>query len=475
MKQRYISIAAALLVCATQGMIAQEVSTPSQGEQGWSADTTSILSTLHSETLQSTPEVQPATLKECLEKGLDKNYSLRIIRNEEQMAANNATMENAGLLPTVSLSAGYNGSAYGRNTEMRTDGSVSQERGVYDDGLNAGIDLSWTLFDGFKTVANYDRLRELSLISSTQTRLAVEDYMADLTAEYYNFVQQRQRLQNYVSAVELSRERLRIVYERWMIGSLSRLDLLQARVDFNADSAQCLKQREALASSRIRLHELMAEDSLNINFTSAENGIDLLTLPQFDSLWVQTKANNASMLMAAHNRTLADIELRSVRSRNYPYLKLGAGYGYNTNRYGVGNTLKRNQWGGDVGLTLGFNLYDGKRRSEQRNARLSVKNAELEEYDLTLSLYTDLADLWQAYENNRMLLALEKENVVAARENYAIAHERYLLGDLSGIEMREAQKSLLDAEERILVAEYNTKLCEISLLQLSGGITAYLE
>jgi outer membrane protein TolC len=456
-------------------MIAQEVSTPSQGEQGWSADTTSILSTLHSETLQSTPEVQPATLKECLEKGLDKNYSLRIIRNEEQMAANNATMENAGLLPTVSLSAGYNGSAYGRNTEMRTDGSVSQERGVYDDGLNAGIDLSWTLFDGFKTVANYDRLRELSLISSTQTRLAVEDYMADLTAEYYNFVQQRQRLQNYVSAVELSRERLRIVYERWMIGSLSRLDLLQARVDFNADSAQCLKQREALASSRIRLHELMAEDSLNINFTSAENGIDLLALPQFDSLWVQTKANNASMLMAAHNRTLADIELRSVRSRNYPYLKLGAGYGYNTNRYGVGNTMKRNQWGGDVGLTLGFNLYDGKRRSEQRNARLSVKNAELEEYDLTLSLYTDLADLWQAYENNRMLLALEKENVVAARENYAIAHERYLLGDLSGIEMREAQKSLLDAEERILVAEYNTKLCEISLLQLSGGITAYLE
>ena len=346
---------------------------------------------------------------------------------------------------------------------------------MYDDGRNAGIHVSWTLCVGFKTVANYDRLREFSILSYTQTRLAVEDYMADLTAEYYNFVQQRQRLQNYVSAVELSRERLRIVYERWMIGSLSRLDLLQARVDFNADSAQCLKQREALASSRIRLHELMAEDSLNINFTSAENGIDLLALPQFDSLWVQTKTNNASMLMAAHNRTLADIELRSVRSRNYPYLKLGAGYGYNTNRYGVGTTMKRNQWGGDVGLTLGFNLYDGKRRSEQRNARLSVKNAELEEYDLTLSLYTDLADLWQAYENNRMLLALEKENVVAARENYAIAHERYLLGDLSGIEMREAQKSLLDAEERILVAEYNTKLCEISLLQLSGGITTYLE
>ena len=434
----------------------------------------SIFTSLHSETLQASKDPQSATLAECLEKGLDKNYSLRIIRNKEQMAANNATMENAGMLPSVSLSAGYNGSAYGRNT-VTAGGATTQDRGVYDDGINAGIDVSWTLFDGFKTVANYDRLRELSLISSTQTRLAVEDYVAELTAEYYNFVQQRQRLSNYVSAVELSRERLRIVYERWMIGSLSRLDLLQARVDFNADSAQCLKQREALASSRIRLHELMAEDSLNINFAPADHDIALLMLPQFDSLWVQTKDNNASMLMASQNRTLAEIDLRSVRSRNYPYLKMGAGYGYSTNHYGAGSTLKRNQWGGDIGLTVGFNLYDGKRRSEQRNARLSVKNAELEEYDLTLSLYTDLADLWQAYENNRMLLALERENVLAARENYSIAHERYLLGDLSGIEMREAQKSLLDAEERILVAEYNTKLCEISLLQLSGGIGVYLE
>ena len=464
MKHRYIYLAALLLSC---GVATASVPTDQHAND-------SILTSLHSETLQDSKDIAPATLRECLEKGLDKNYSLRIIRNEEQMAANNATMENAGLLPSVSLSAGYNGSAYGRNTTA-TSGATTKDRGIYDDGINAGVDVSWTLFDGFKTVANYDRLRELSLISSTQTRLAVEDYMAELTAEYYNFVQQRQRLQNYVSAVELSRERLRIVYERWMIGSLSRLDLLQARVDFNADSAQCLKQREALASSRIRLHELMAEDSLNINFTSAENGIELLVLPQFDSLWVQTKDNNASMLIAAHNRTLADIELRSVRSRNFPYLKMAAGYGYSTNHYGAGATLKRNQWGGDVGLTVGFNLYDGKRRSEQRNARLSVKNAELEEYDLTLSLYTDLADLWQAYENNRLLLALEKENVVAARENYDIAHERYLLGDLSGIEMREAQKSLLDAEERILVAEYNTKLCEISLLQLSGGIGIYLE
>ena len=41
--------------------------------------------------------------------------------------------------------------------------------------------------------------------------------------------------------------------------------------------------------------------------------------------------------------------------------------------------------------------------------------------------------------------------------------------------MREEQKSLLDAEERLLAAKYNTKLCEISLMQISGKVSVYLQ
>ena len=73
------------------------------------------------------------------------------------------------------------------------------------------------------------------------------------------------------------------------------------------------------------------------------------------------------------------------------------------------------------------------------------------------------------------MLNLEKQNVITARENHEIAKERYMLGDISGIEMREAQKSLLDAEERLLSVEYQTKVCEISLLQITGDISKYLE
>lgn len=416
------------------------------------------------------------SLRGCLEAGLRNNYALRIVRNSEQVAANNATRANAGYLPTVNASAGYGGSFENRDSKARGGNAATvHDRGVLDHTLSAAVNAEWTIFDGFKIQTNYQRLQELKAQSATQTRIAIEDYMAQLVAEYYNFVQQRIRMRNLRYAVSLSRERLRIVQERYVIGSNSRLDLQQAQVDFNADSAQSLKQRELLASSQIRLNELMAEKDLSRRLVVRDTAIDVEAALSFDSLWQSTLRDNALLIKAGQDKTLADMDYRSIRSRDYPYVKLNAGYGYSRNLYGSGTTERRQTYGADFGVTVGFKLFDGNRARERRNARINIENAELARRDVELTLHADLSDLWQAYRNNLRLLALERQNLVTAQENHFIAHERYLLGDLSGIEMREAQKSLLDAEERILVAEYNTKLCEISLRQLSGGIMSYLD
>ena len=245
-------------------------------------------------------------------------------------------------------------------------------------------------------------------------------------------------------------------------------------MDFNADSADCLKQIEVLATSRIRINELIASADINRRIVTADTTIRIDMDLNYDSLLSGMLRSNSQLLNMDHNRQLAEIELKAVRSRDYPYLRLNAGYGYTHNRYDMGSTSRRNNFGFDFGATIGFNLFDGNRKRERRNARLAVENAEWERYDLELSLRAQLADLWQAYCNNRRLLNLERENLIVARENYAIAYERFLLGDLAGIEMREAQNSLLDAEDRLLTAEYDTKMCEVSLLQISGKITRYL-
>ena len=418
---------------------------------------------------------QHYTLKSCLEIGLEKNYFLRIVRNEEQISKNNATIANAGYLPTLDLSAGFSGNVNDTETETRSTGEKAKTTGVFDKTLNAGLNLNWTLFDGFKIQANYARLKELEQQGETLTRIAIEDFIANLTAEYYNYIQQQIRLKNFHYAMSLSKERLRIVEERYIVGNFSRLDLQQARVDYNADRAQYMKQQESVKTSLIRLNELMANEDMTESVTVNDSIIDLNTLLTFDELWQSTLKSNASLLKSEQNKKLASLEMKAVKSRNYPYLKLNAGYGYTLNKYEISSTSRRDNLGFNFGVTMGFNLFDGNRRREIKNARIAIENANLQQDDMRQSLRADLSNLWQAYQNNLEMLKLERENLIAAVENHEIASERYMLGNLSGIEMREAQKSLLDAEERILASEYDTKMCEISLLQLSGKITQYLE
>ncbi|WP_297273517.1 TolC family protein [uncultured Bacteroides sp.] len=415
------------------------------------------------------------TLKSCLEQGLQNNYSLRITHNEEQVSKNNATLGNAGYLPTVDLTAGYQNSVSTTKNTLRETGETVTDKNVMDQTLDVGVDLNWTIFDGFNISTTYKQLKLLEEQGKTNTRIALEDFIANLAAEYYNFVQQKIRMKNLLYAVRLSKERLRIVEARYHIGNFSRLDYQQAKVDFNADSAQYMKQQELLHTSRINLNELMANEDVDQLILIRDTLIDVNSTLDFDELWNATLSVNASLLKAEQNTLLAQMDYKKVNSRNYPYLKLNAGYGYTFNKYDVNSYSRRGNLGFSGGLTIGFNIFDGNRRRERRNASLAIKNARLQRDELELQLRADLSNLWQAYRNNLELLNLERQNLVAARDNHEIAMERYMLGDLSGIEMREAQKSLLDAEERILTAEYNTKLCEISLLQISGKVTKYLE
>lgn len=416
------------------------------------------------------------TLQDCLQEGIENNYSLKIQRNREIVSNNNATLGNAGFLPTLDATARYSGSAQDNETKMRDTRQIVEENGIFNQTIDAGVNLNWTIFEGFNVTTSYKRLQELQQQGELETRIAIENLIAGIAAEYYNYIQQTIRLKNLRYAVNLSKERLRIVEQRYRIGNFSGLDYQQARVDFNSDSSAFMRQQETVQSSAIALNELMAKEKLYRRIIVADTSIEVNKSLSFTQLLEAMEANNATLLHARRESHIAELDYRITASHSYPYLRLNAGYGYTLNKYNKGANYHRGSLGADFGLTLGINIFDGNNaRRERRNAKLNIENVKLEQTNTEQAVKADLYNIWHAYVNNIEILELEKENLITAKLNHEIAMERYMLGDLSGIEMREAQKSLLDAEERHLTAQYNTKLCEISLLQISGRIKEYLE
>lgn len=410
-------------------------------------------------------------LNEVIRVGLENNYDLKISRNEQQISDNNVTPGNAGFLPSVGLNSGYS-VRQSNSDQFPADGSETvSTRNSGTQTLDAGLNLNWTIFEGFKVQTNYKRLQELRSVGELNTRLAVENFIADISAEYYNYVRQTLQMRNLRQAVNLSRERLRIVEARYQIGSLSRLDLQQARVDFNTDSSQLIQQYEVLHSSRIRLNEMMGTDNVEQQFMAADTTISFNPMLSKSELFDNMMKVNAVLLLTEKNKLLSELDLKTLQSRNYPYLRLNGGYGFTHFDYNKGSLSKQRNWGPSVGVTLGFDIFDGFNRSrEQKNARIRISSRELLVERQKLMLQSDFANMWLAYQNNILLTNLEKESLENAQINYEIAMDRYKLGDLSGILLREAQVGLLQAEQRLLTAQYNTKLYEISLLQISGKI-----
>lgn len=418
---------------------------------------------------------QTVTLEECLRVGLEQNFDIRIMRNSQLISDRNVTWGNAGLLPTIDATTVYNIKSDNTNQTPMDETEEISRRNNNTESLNASVNLNWTLFDGFNAQTNYKKLQELKSVGELNTQLQVESFIANLSAEYYNLVQETMRMENLKFAVKLSGEQLRIVEARYQIGSFSRLDLQQARVDFNADSSRLIRQYEKVNTSRIKINELMGINDVETPVVAADTSIVLKPLESKDVLWNNVLNANTLLHLSDKDIVLSELNLKNIQSNYYPYLRLNTGYGFTHFNYDVGSFDKQRNWGPNIGVTVGINIFDGfNKRREQKNARTRIENTKLEKEQMRLTLKSDFSNMWQAYRNNMELLKLENENVENARENYEIAMERYKLGDLAGILLREAQNSLLEAEERLVSAQFNIKLNEIYLLQISGMITDYL-
>jgi len=412
-------------------------------------------------------------LKDCISIGLERNFSILIAKNDETIAKNNYTPGNAGFLPKIDLIGNSSGTV--NNSKLNnTDGTKSVSNGVFNTITYGSAELGLTIFSGFKAVTTYKKLGELNQLGQLNTQLTVENLISDIVSGYYGYILQVQLMNNLKYALILSRERLRIDQDRYLLGSGSKLEVLQSRVYVNSDSSNLSRQNEVVRSAQIRLNQMMAVENLGNEFASKDTTIDVNPGLIYEKLLEETITNNTNLQIASKNKTISDYDYKLVLSRSYPYLNFLGGYGYTYNTFD--QSINKNQIIGGVnyGLTLGLNLFDGN--NQRRNIHNSVidrESKDLRYREVEQGVKADLLTIYSAYSNNLRLISLEEQNFQTARENLDIALERYKLGSLSGIDLREVQKSLLDARERLISAHYQTKLAEVSLQLISGKIMEY--
>ncbi len=408
------------------------------------------------------------TLQQAIEAALKNNLDILIEKNNAEVAANSNTLGNAGMLPRIDLQASTN---FGNNATKQefSSGLVVDKTGVQSTNLNSGVYLTWTLFDGLKMFASHKRLQELEVMGQLSSKIQIENTVSQLIITYYDVVRQKQLIKGLEENLSISEERLKIAQKKFDIGSGSKLEVLQAKVDKNAQTSGLFRQRTILSELKANLNQLMAR-SADVEFDVEEEIPNEFKL-KYEEMKSSMEKNNSSLQLLKSNITVNDQLIRESRSQLFPKLNFNANYLFTRSQNQAGFALLNQNLGLNLGFTASWTIFNGFNTNTQiKNARLQIENANYEYNNSKQLLNLQLHLLFKRYQDDAKLLELEEENTKLAKEAVDIALERFRIGSSNSIELKEIQRSYEEALTRLAQARYNAKVSEVQLMKLNGEI-----
>lgn len=411
---------------------------------------------------------QKLALIDALQEGLKNSYSIKLERNNLNIAQNENTLGNAGMLPSLNASGSYVNTT--NNTHQAYyDGRVRDASNAQNYSLNTGIALNWVLFNGMAMFTLKDQLNENQKLAEATFRNQVELTVAEITGAYFAVVQQAKLVDVAMKTVNFSIIRKELMQQKFRLGDASELDFLQSVVDLNADSTALLKETQYLQEAMANLNFLIGwlPDTKYLT----QDTILLQGFANYDSLIKPLVERNSSIEIAKRKSQIAAYGLRMAHSANYPVLNFVAGYNYAKSHSQVGLLETNRNYGPNLGLNFTYTLFNGLSLQQKiKNARINQLSQELLLDQTIANVQSQLYKLFTNHSTYAKIIELENSNVLNARQNTKVAFEKYRLGELNDLDFRQIQLKQLEAENQSVQAQYQLKLIETELLRISGRL-----
>ncbi|MDB5258377.1 MAG: outer rane efflux protein [Chitinophagaceae bacterium] len=414
----------------------------------------------------SMPAQELLTPEQVVEIALKNNYDISISREQADIAKNNYTLGNAGFLPSVNLNASGNTSTNNFKQTLST-GVITERSGINSNSLSASAVMSWTVFDGFRMFATYDKLQALNEMGELALKVQIENTVSSVLLAYYDVVRQKQEKKANDNSMKLYNERVQIADQKFKLGLTAKVDYLQARVDLTALQSASITQQITIENSKANLNVLLGRKT-DIAFDVIDT---IIVDPAISLEELKSNAEKQNTLLKYNERNILASKkaIQEFNGSMYPRLSLNAGYNYSRTASEAGLVALNRSNGPTVGFTATWNLFNGRILNTQiRNARAQMDIAQVQLEQSKLDLESQVYQSWNNAKLAFEILKLEEDNILLARENVTIAMQRYNIGNGTSIELMIAQQSFDTAQVRLVTARYNAITAEINLKRLRG-------
>ncbi len=408
------------------------------------------------------------TINNAIDMAMKKNFDIKVMRSEADISKINNTPGNAGMLPTVGLN-GSGSVGYNNVHQKLSSGTVNNYSSQLVTSVGAGVEMSWTLFDGGRMYATKNKLAQLQALGELQFNEQVLQTIYNVVAAYYDIVCQKQQLETILKVIGYNKQRVLIARTGFNAGTLAKTELLQANIDLNVAKEDSISQQYAISETKKNLNFLLGQD-ISTPIEVSES-IPASAVPDKNDMLLKIESSNASLLALQKQIDVSKLVIKEAERWYRPTFNLQGGYSVALSHYSQGGTKSNRTFGPEIGGTLSIPLYtagESKRkiavaRTEQLIAQYNLDNTRLQITKELLSAYDD-------FENQQKMLQIERDNNRMASENMEICLQRLRLGQTTSLEVHQAQESFAQSSARLINFEYNLKIKETKLKQLVSDL-----
>jgi outer membrane protein len=420
-------------------------------------------------TLQAQQEI---TLQQAVGMALEKNYDVLIAKNISESAATDQRYSFGVFLPQIDA---VGGTVWNSNRqELRFADETRNNKGKAEsNSVTASAQLLWTLFDGTRMFATRQRVETIA----AQGELIVKDQMVNTIAvvatNYFDVIRQKRQLQAIQEQMSVSEERVKLAERKLEVGTGAKPELLQAKVDLNAQRTQVLQQQALIEVTKERLN-LSVGSQLPQNFEVSDTIIIDLDL-KLEQLSNNIENTNYSLQVSSMAVGISNLTIRERKAELLPFLNFNAAYNYsntdNTKLINPFSPIFNRTNGYNYGFSISVPILNGfNQRRLIQQAKINTSRQQLLYEQQKINVDIALKNAYVTYDNAKKVLMVEEENIVSAKENVSIGLEMFKRGATTFVELRTAQQSLADAYTRLINARYLAKIAEIELLRLNGAL-----
>lgn len=200
--------------------------------------------------------------------------------------------------------------------------------------------------------------------------------------------------------------------------------------------------------------------------------VDFTSQIQLEKYVNSADANNVSLLQAEKNIIISDYHYKASKVVFLLSIGLTGSYGWNEGNFPVTSfATSITTTGVFGGVSLRWDLFDGGRGiTTTKNAKIQYDNQQLAKEQIKKEVTRDIFNARGNYQNRLEVLDLQTKNISTAKNNFERSSEQYKLGQITSVELRQAQANLLNAQTSKNLDKYDAKLAELELLQLTGQL-----